>query len=112
MEVPPKLAGRFISLISFISFISWKIPFGGFHGHGGTPHSWMVYNGKYHEKMDDGWGYPHLWSPDAPSLADFDFRKTIPATSPSAKQHIFSSVAAAEAITPALRRKGINHLVD
>ena len=36
--------------------IWWKInKYGGFHSHGGSPDSWMVYTGKSLE-MDDDWG--------------------------------------------------------
>ena len=35
--------------------------YGGFHSHGGYPHSWMVYTGP--TKMDDNYGYPQLWEP-------------------------------------------------
>ena len=31
--------------------------------HGGTPDSWMAWNGKCHEHLDDDWGYPDFMTP-------------------------------------------------
>ena len=39
---------------------SWLIM--DFHSHGGTPNSWMIYNGPSHVKMD-GLGYSHFRKP-------------------------------------------------
>ena len=35
------------------------LPYGGFHGHGGTPNSWMVFVRENPTKLDDDWGYPY-----------------------------------------------------
>jgi hypothetical protein len=35
---------------------------------GGTPHSWVVYNGEYHLEMDDDWGYPYFRKPPYKSI--------------------------------------------
>ena len=37
--------------------------FEGFHSHGGTPNSWMVYVMENPTQMDDDWGYPYFRKP-------------------------------------------------